>query len=289
MNNLRIERKGALLFGVTWWLAAMVVLTSGLDAQEPASRCPATISGPEDVIEQLDRIAAGELLYGQRIVSDAIYRTISFPLEQGGTCERRGPGFDPVAVLTRVLEYGRDHQDPQIAGDVVSSAGLLGYGRVGESAWSPTDLLFNIVASGRTDRARGMALWELTQHVDDPSIRARLLAMARAPEGPPGWPELPVALAQMMGSLPSPANRPLFCMGGRIQPHAVGLPEAWTETGGVTLERAGRAGFARDVCISLGTWGSAEAGPQRPFPPGSLPSGSRRKGPVKTCAVRRSS
>jgi len=210
MNNLRIERKGALLFGVAWWLAAMVVLTSGLDAQEPASRCPATISGPEDVVQQLDRIAAGELLYGQRNVSNAIRRTIFFPLEQGGTCPRRGPGFNPVALLIRVLEYGRDHQDPQIAGNVVNSASFLAYMRGDELAWSPTDLLFDIVASGRTDRARGMALYRLTLHVEDPSIRARLLAMARAPEGPPGWPELPVALAQMMGSLPSPANRPLF-------------------------------------------------------------------------------
>jgi len=225
MNNLRIERKGALLFWVTLWLAATVGLTSGLEAQEPASRRPAPISGPQDVIEQLDRIAAGELLYGQQIVSDAIRRTIFFPLEQGGTCPRQGPGLDPVAVLIRVLEYGRDHHDPQIAGDVVSSAGFLAYMRGDELAWSPTDLLFDIVATGRTERARGMALWRLTQHVDNPSIRARLLSMAPAAEGPPGWPELPVALAQMMGPLPSPANRPLF-EELRANPHLIRNPVA---------------------------------------------------------------
>ena len=128
-------------------------------------------------------------------------------------------------LLARILEYGRDHSDDRFGGYVVNAAGSVGYLRGDELAWSPTEALFDIVATGRTEGARGMALYRLTLHVDDPSIRARLLAMARAPEGPPGWPELPVALAQMMGSLPSPANRPLF-EELRANPHLIQNPVA---------------------------------------------------------------
>jgi len=39
-------------------------------------------------------------------------------------------------------------------------------------------------------------------------------------------------------------------------------PEAWEAfTRGSSIRRAGRAGFARNVCVALGNWGSAEAVP----------------------------
>jgi len=39
-------------------------------------------------------------------------------------------------------------------------------------------------------------------------------------------------------------------------------PEAWESfTRGSAIRRAGRAGFARNVCVALGNWGSAEAVP----------------------------
>jgi len=82
--------------------------------------------------------------------------------------------------------------------------------RVDELAWSPTDVLFDIVANSRTEGARGMALHRLSQDDDVPSIRARLVTLARAPAGPSGWPELPLALTNMVGPLPTSAQRPLF-------------------------------------------------------------------------------
>jgi len=39
-------------------------------------------------------------------------------------------------------------------------------------------------------------------------------------------------------------------------------PEAWEAfSRGSAIRRARRAGFARNVCVALGTWGSAEAVP----------------------------
>jgi len=177
------------------------------------------------VAEQLDRIAAGELLYGQRYAYLSIQRVVAFPFQEGGTCPRLLPGTDPVMVMERIFQYASDHDDDEIAGSVLHFAAMRAYRDVDKLGWSPTELLFEIVATGRNEGARGMALHRLAELADDPSIRTRLLAMARAPEGPPGWPELPVALAQMMGPLPSPANRPLF-EELRANPHLIRNPVA---------------------------------------------------------------
>lgn len=47
---------------------------------------------------------------------------------------------------------------------------------------------------GNTPHGRGLALWHLLRLAEDGAVQAYLLRQARAPEGPPAWPDLPQAI-----------------------------------------------------------------------------------------------
>lgn len=55
----------------------------------------------------------------------------------------------------------------------------------------PMDAMAYAVEEGRTEQGRGHALYTLWQLADAPQVTAYLLSRARAPRGPPAWPELP--------------------------------------------------------------------------------------------------
>jgi hypothetical protein len=105
--------------------------------------------------------------------------------------------------MIRLLEYGRDHEDQTMAARVIDVATWVAYYQAEELGWTPTDFLFRTIETGRTEGARGQALWRLISRATDPAIRGRLLALARAPVGPPAWRDLPVSLVESL-TLPGP-------------------------------------------------------------------------------------
>ena len=123
----------------------------GLAAQaEGLPPCPfPVLEDGEDLIEFVERIAAGEVSLGMRDEWTDIYSVVSRAFE-GLPCPGFSPGADHQAAMIQLLEYARDHDDEVMADRVLEIASSVAYFVADELDWSPTDLLFGTISEGRT-------------------------------------------------------------------------------------------------------------------------------------------
>lgn len=201
------------MFSHAWyrsWSVVMIIFGlqagsgGGLAAQaEGLPPCPFPVfEDGEDLIEFVERVAAGDVTLGRRDVRSAMYPAVSAPFTER-ICGGFSPGADRRAAMIRLLEYARDHEDEVMADRVLEIASSVAYFFADELGWSPTDLLFETLGDGRTQRVRARALWLLFNRASEPGIRVRLLALARASVGPPRWRDLPVYVAENLSFGPS--------------------------------------------------------------------------------------
>jgi hypothetical protein len=93
---------------------------------ERGPRCPAATADADPVLQQLERIAAGELILGQTTLSSAAQIVVWRPFDDAG-CPVLRDGVERREVMIRILRYAMDHDDERIAGPVMEYASATAY------------------------------------------------------------------------------------------------------------------------------------------------------------------
>ena len=217
---------------IAYWpaLPAAVLLllgpTAGVGAQEPLPplSCPQPIDDIGAVVAEIEAVAEG-----QRDVHDRPRRTalssVIGRIFQDEPCPLLAEPTMRAPVVLGLLDRASELPNPEVAGPLMQMVSWHVFRRNGELAEAVSERLVVAVENAVSRAARWQALRRLVIEGSDPVIFERLLSLARRPEGPVGWPDLPVDLVEHLRYMPQPGAQALY-EALRAAPERVNHPRA---------------------------------------------------------------
>ncbi len=165
-------------------------------AQEP---CPRPVSSYtlESAKEHLVELVEGEdadphtAAGGPRVSG-----FVSTLLPAGDSCSRLEEGEDRQVVLEELIRFSADQSAGLHRGVMRATSVILQLSRDKYGLDVPVEALTYALEEGATEVTRDITLASLLRRVDIPEIHDLLLDRARAPRGPPRFPDLPEVIVE---------------------------------------------------------------------------------------------